>query len=201
MEEKISKALSGVRSRICVFAGSSFGQSDLFREAAKEFGQLIARRGLGVVYGGARVGLMGAVADAALAEGGEVIGVLPKKLADLEVAHNGLSQLHLVDTMHDRKALMAELADAFVALPGGIGTLEETFEVLTWTQLGFHAKPVGLLNVDNFFDRLLDFLDHLSTARFLKPEHRSLLIDDKDPNRLLSRIIEAEVPHIPKWID
>jgi len=201
MEEKISKALSGVRSRICVFAGSSFGQSDSFREAAKGFGQLIARRGLGVVYGGARVGLMGAVADAALAEGGEVIGVLPKKLVDLELAHDGLSELHVVDSMHDRKALMAELADAFVALPGGIGTLEETFEVLTWTQLGFHAKPVGLLNVGNFFDRLLDFLDHLSVTRFLKPEHRGLLLDDHDPNRLLSRIMEAEVPHIPKWID
>ncbi len=188
-------------SRICVFAGSSMGRSEAYRNAAKKLGQTIARCGLGMVYGGARVGLMGAAADAALAEGGEVIGVLPKKLANLEIAHDGLTRLHLVDTMHERKAIMANLSDAFIALPGGIGTLEETFEVLTWSQLGFHLKPVGLLNVEGFFDRLLGFLDDLSTERFLKTEHRSLLLSDSDPDRLISRVLQANVTHIPKWID
>jgi len=193
--------IPGGLSRICVFAGSSMGRSEAYRNAAKRLGQTIARYGLGMVYGGARVGLMGAAADAALAEGGEVIGVLPKKLANLEIAHDGLTRLHLVDTMHERKAIMANLSDAFIALPGGIGTLEETFEVLTWSQLGFHLKPVGLLNVEGFFDRLLGFLDDLSTERFLKTEHRSLLLSDSDPDRLISRVLQANVTHIPKWID
>ncbi len=189
------------RSRICVFAGSSLGQSGSYVEAARSLGQIIARRELGLVYGGARVGLMGAVADAALAAGGEVVGVLPKKLSNLEVAHSGLTQLHIVDTMHERKAMMAEMSDAFIALPGGIGTLEETFEVLTWSQLGFHRKPVGLMNVDGFFDQLLGFLDNLTGERFLKPEHRDLLWSDSDADRLVSKVLNADVPQVPKWID
>ena len=189
------------RSRICVFAGSSLGQSGSYVEAARSLGQIIARRELGLVYGGARVGLTGAVADAALAAGGEVVGVLPKKLSNLEVAHSGLTQLHIVDTMHERKAMMAEMSDAFIALPGGIGTLEETFEVLTWSQLGFHRKPVGLMNVDGFFDQLLGFLDNLTGERFLKPEHRDLLWSDSDADRLVSKVLNADVPQVPKWID
>lgn len=186
---------------VCVFAGSSVGRRDAYRDAARSLGEALARRDLGLVYGGASVGLMGVVADAVLAGGGRAIGVLPQSLADLEIAHENLTELHVVTSMHARKAAMAERADAFVLLPGGMGSLEETFEVLTWSQLGIHAKPVGMLNVDGFYDALEGFLDHLVTERFVKPVHRDILLSDADPGRLLDRLLTAQVPTEGKWID
>lgn len=171
-----------------MFCGSNFGARPAYREAAEEFGALLAGRGLDLVYGGARVGLMGAVADAALAAGGEVIGVIPQSLVALEVAHEGLADLRVVDGMHERKARMAELADAFVALPGGLGTFEEFFEILTWAQLGLHPKPCGLLNVAGFFDPLLALVEHAVAERFVRPEHRHLIVDAADPENLLDRL-------------
>jgi len=186
--------------RVCVFCGSNFGARPAYREAAEKLGTWLAERGIGLVYGGARVGLMGAVADAALAAGGEVIGVIPHSLVALEVAHEGLGDLRVVDGMHERKARMAELADAFVALPGGLGTFEEFFEVLTWAQLGFHPKPCGLLNVGGFFDPLLALVEHAVAERFVRPEHRYLIVDAADPETLLDRLAAYEPPHAGKWI-
>lgn len=175
--------------RICVFCGSSFGRLPVYREAAIEVGRQLARRGIGLVYGGASVGLMGALADAALAAGGEVIGVIPRALVDREIAHLGLSELRVVDSLHQRKALMAELADAFLALPGGIGTLDELSEALTWSQLGIHRKSLGLLNVAGYYDALLATLDHAVAERFVRPENRALLISDTDAARLIERLL------------
>lgn len=155
--------------RVCVFSGSSAGRLEHYRAAATRLGTLLAERGIGLVYGGAAVGLMGAVADAAIAAGGSVTGVIPQALVEREVAHTGLPDLRVVGSMHERKALMAELSDAFIALPGGIGTLEEIFEVWTWTQLGSHAKPCAVLNIEGFYDKLLGFLDHVVDEAFLKP--------------------------------
>ncbi len=187
--------------RVCVFCGSSFGKNPLYKTAARTLGAALARKGLGLVYGGASVGLMGIVADAALAEGGEVIGVIPEALSDLELSHKGLSELHLTSSMHERKAMMADLSDAFIALPGGIGTLEETFEILTWSQLGIHSKPVGLMNVENYFDGLQQFLDHTVTEGFVKPVHRQILISESESDKLIERLIASQVPKIKKWID
>lgn len=161
----------------------------MYREAAIEVGRQLARRGIGLVYGGASVGLMGALADAALAAGGEVIGVIPRALVDREIAHLGLSELRVVDSLHQRKALMAELADAFLALPGGIGTLDELSEALTWSQLGIHRKSLGLLNVAGYYDALLATLDHAVAERFVRPENRALLISDTDAARLIERLV------------
>ncbi len=161
--------------RVCVFCGSNFGARPAYREAAEKLGTLLAERGIGLVYGGAHVGLMGAVADAALAAGGEVIGVIPQSLVALEVAHEGLAALRIVDGMHERKARMAELADALVTLPGGLGTFEEFFEILTWAQLGPHPKSCGLLNVAGFFDPLLALVEHTIEEEFVLPEHRRLI--------------------------
>jgi len=161
----------------------------VYREAAIEVGRQLARRGIGLVYGGASVGLMGALADAALAAGGEVIGVIPRALVDREIAHLGLSELRVVDSLHQRKALMAELADAFLALPGGIGTLDELSEALTWSQLGIHRKSLGLLNVAGYYDALLATLDHAVAERFVRPENRALLISDTDAARLIERLL------------
>lgn len=161
----------------------------MYREAAIEVGRQLARRGIGLVYGGASVGLMGALADAALAAGGEVIGVIPRALVDREIAHLGLSELRVVDSLHQRKALMAELADAFLALPGGIGTLDELSEALTWSQLGIHRKSLGLLNVAGYYDALLATLDHAVAERFVRPENRALLISDTDAARLIERLL------------
>jgi len=161
----------------------------VYREAAIEVGRQLARRGIGLVYGGASVGLMGALADAALAAGGEVIGVIPRALVDREIAHLGLSELRVVDSLHQRKALMAELADAFLALPGGIGTLDELSEALTWSQLGIHRKSLGLLNVAGYYDALLATLDHAVAERFVRPENRALLISDTDAARLIERLV------------
>ncbi|MGC9970256.1 MAG: TIGR00730 family Rossman fold protein [Bryobacteraceae bacterium] len=175
--------------RICVFCGSSFGRLPVYREAAVEVGRQLGRRGIGLVYGGGNVGLMGAVADAALAAGGQVIGVIPRALVDREIDHRGLTQLRVVDSMHERKALMAELSDAFLALPGGIGTFEELCEALAWSKLGIHGKACGVLNVEGYYDPLLAMMDLAVSERFLAPEDRALLIADTDAARLIERLL------------
>ncbi|REJ84588.1 MAG: TIGR00730 family Rossman fold protein [Acidobacteria bacterium] len=181
----------GAARRICVFCGSRFGRLQQYRDQATAVGAAIARRGFGVVYGGGHVGLMGTVADAALAEGGEVIGVIPHALDSREVSHTGLSELHLVDTMFDRKKLMAELSAGYVVLPGGIGTLDELFEAMTNSQLGFDPKPIGLLNDHGYYDDLVRFLDRLTQEEFLAPEHRALLWVEDDPEELVARVVAA----------
>lgn len=185
---------------VCVFCGSNCGKGAFYTAAAKAMGAAIANRGMKLVYGGAHVGLMGAAADAALAAGGEVVGVIPTALVDLEVAHNGLSELHEVGSMHERKALMADLSDGFIALPGGAGTLEEVFEVWTWGQLGYHRKPVGFLNIAGYFDHLTAFLDHQCEERFMRQEHRRMLIFRTDPRELLDDFERYQPPQVEKWI-
>ena len=177
--------------RICVFCGSSPGARPAYLAAARELGELLAARGIGLVYGGASVGLMGELADAVLAAGGEAIGVIPGRLLDREIAHAGLTELHVVETMHERKALMAELSDAFVMLPGGAGTLDEFFEALTWRQLGLHSKPLALLDVDGFVGPLLALADHLVAEGFVLPEFRALLLVERDPAALLDRLVAS----------
>lgn len=184
--------------RICVFCGSSTGSRPGYAEAAADFGRLLAGRGIGLVYGGATVGTMGVVADAALTAGGQVYGVIPKQLVDWEIAHRGVTELYEVDDMHQRKAMMSDLADAFVALPGGAGTLEELFEVWTWAQLGLHAKPIGLLDVDGYYSRLWPMLDHMVAEGFLRPDYRDALQLDADPVRLLEKLAAVESPE-PKF--
>ena len=186
---------------ICVFCGSNSGLRDVYRLAAESVGRRLAERKIELVYGGGSCGLMGTLADAAIAAGGRVVGVIPKAIEKHEIAHYGLSELHVVASMHERKAMMAELSDGFIALPGGIGTLEELFEVLTWSQLGFHGKPVALLNVDGYFDSLLAMLDRHVTEGFLRPEHRALLIDGDDIDELLARMAEHEPSGLDKWLD
>jgi hypothetical protein len=183
-----------VGMRLCVFCGSNFGTREAYRATAESFGALLAERGIELVYGGAHVGLMGALADAVLARGGRVIGVIPEALQAREIAHAGLSDLHVVSSMHERKALMASLSDGFVALPGGIGTLEELFEVWTWSQLGLHDKPCALLDVDGFYSGLATFLDHVVEQGFLRPQQRRALIVESDPKRLLSRATRTADP-------
>lgn len=187
-------------SRICVYAGSSFGGSPLYQEAAAVFGTACARRGLGIVYGGGGVGLMGTLADAALAAGGEVIGVIPRTMIAEERGHLGLTELIAVDSMHERKQRMAELADAFVALPGGIGTLEEVVEVFTWLQLGLHLKPVGVFNTAGFYGPLVGLVDHMCAEGFLTPEHRALLMVEEEAEVLIERLLSARHSVIPKPI-
>ncbi|MFA4939983.1 TIGR00730 family Rossman fold protein [Brevundimonas sp.] len=186
--------------RLCVFSGSSSGVSPDYRKAAEDLGRLIAGQGIGLVYGGAAVGLMGAVADAALAAGGEVIGVIPEALVQREVAHKGLNDLRIVGSMHERKQLMADLSDGFIALPGGIGTFEELFEVWTWTQLGTHAKPCALLNVKGFYNHLLAFLDHVIDEAFLKQVHRDMIVVANEPTALLDALKTHRLPTETKWI-
>ncbi len=186
--------------RVCVFCGSSTGGRAEYARAAAETGRLIAARGLGLVYGGGHVGLMGVAADAALSAGGPVIGVITQALKDREVAHAGLSELHVVRTMHERKARMASLSDAFLVLPGGIGTMEEFFEVWTWGQLGEHAKPCGVVNVAGYFDPLIRFLDGTVTEGFLKPKHRAMLIVADTPAAVLDAFASYEPPAVGKWI-
>jgi uncharacterized protein (TIGR00730 family) len=187
--------------RICVFCGSNPGAEPAYAEAAADLGRLLALRGLTLVYGGGRVGLMGVLADAALAAGGRVTGVIPEALAAKELAHGRLTDLVVVGSMHERKALMSELSDAFIALPGGIGTLEEWFEVWTWSQLGFQPKPCGMLNVAGYYDHLLAFLDHMTAERFLSPPHRSMAIVEERADRLLDRLASYQPPRAEKWID
>lgn len=189
-----------VRS-ICVFCGASTGVNPAYREAAIALGQTIAQRGLTLVYGGGAVGLMGIVADAAMAAGGEVIGIIPQALKDAEVGHSGLTRLEIVDGMHARKSRMAELSDAFVALPGGLGTLEELFEVWTWGQLGYHAKPLGLLDVNGFYSKLGSFLDHVVDEGFVRPQHRAMLQLADTPTELLDVMARYQAPVAPKWVD
>ncbi|MBA0128004.1 TIGR00730 family Rossman fold protein [Haloechinothrix sp. YIM 98757] len=183
---------------VCVFCGSSRGAEGRYLEHASDLGALLARRGFRVVYGGAQVGMMGVVADAALAAGGEVVGVLPQSMADREIAHTGLSELHVVDGMHERKAMMAELSDAFIALPGGIGTLEELFEIWTWMQIGLHDKPVGLLDVAGFYQPLLRMVEHMVREGFLHSANRDTLAVDADPVRLLEAFSRHAAP-VDKW--
>ena len=185
---------------VAVFCGASIGTAPAFRAAAEALGRGLATAGMRLVYGGGQVGLMGAVADAALAAGGEVIGVLPDKLFEREVAHAGLTELHTVGSMHERKALMSDLADAFVALPGGYGTIEEVVEAVTWTQLGIHAKPVGLLDVEGYFEHLVAVLDRGVADGLLRTESRSLLLCDDDPVRLLERL-RTGAPPPAEWND
>jgi uncharacterized protein (TIGR00730 family) len=186
--------------RICVYCGSSPGRDPLYRQAAAALGAELVERGLGLVYGGAGIGVMGAIADAVLARGGQATGVIPESLAVKEVAHEGLTEQYVVASMHDRKALMAELSDGFIALPGGWGTIEEIFEVLTWAQLGFHEKPCGLLNVNRYFDGLFAFLEHTIEEQFVKPVHRQMLIMESDSGRLLDRFDGYVAPRVKKWI-
>lgn len=188
-------------NRICVYCGSSTGHDPSHAQAARRLADRMAARALGLVYGGASVGLMGIVADQVIECGGEAIGVIPASLMDREIGHDGLTQLHVVDSMHERKALMAELADGFIALPGGLGTLEETFEILTWAQLGLHHKPVGLLDSGGYFQHLSAFLDHAVAEGFVRPEHRRMILVDDDPDRLLDRMAHHRPPAVAKWID
>jgi uncharacterized protein (TIGR00730 family) len=187
--------------RVCVYCGSNSGSLPAYAEAARELGTVLAGRGIGLVYGGGRVGLMGLLADAVVAGGGEVIGVIPEALAKREIAHFGLKDLRVVGSMHERKALMAELADAFIALPGGFGTMDEFCEALTWAQLGLHRKPLGLLNVAGFYDQLLAFFDHAMERSFIRPAHRHLVQAESDPGRLLDLLAQIQAPVFPKWID
>lgn len=186
--------------RICVFAGSNFGSRDEYRAVGQELGRALAQRGLGVVYGGARVGLMGALADEALATGGHVTGIIPEALVAKEVAHQGLSELRVVRSMHERKAMMADLADGFIALPGGWGTVEEFFEILTWGQLGLHRKPCGLLNVEGYFDRLLAFVEHSIEEGFVRREYGAMISVSSAPGVLLDMLAAYEPPVVEKWI-
>ena len=186
--------------RVCVFCGSSAGARPVYAEAARAMGRLLAERGIGLVYGGGNVGLMGEVADAVLAGGGEVVGVIPRSLVEREVGHGGLSELRVVGTMHERKAMMADLADGFVALPGGFGTLDELCEILTWSQLGIHAKPCGILNVDGYFDALLALFDHAVAEAFVRPAHRALVLQATDPAALLAEMAAFRAPEMEKWI-
>lgn len=185
---------------ICVFCGSSIGRDSIYREIAVAMGRAVVRAGYGLVYGGGSVGMMGAIADSVLTERGAVIGVIPEKLAVAELLHVGVTDMRIVATMHERKALMASLSTAFIALPGGYGTLEELFEVITWAQLGIHSKPVGILNVNGYFDGLLDFIDHSITERFVNAEHRNLFVTASDPDDLLERLGRHTAPAAPKWI-
>jgi len=187
--------------RLAVFCGSNPGARPDYVQGARALGKLLASRGIGVVYGGSNVGLMQALADAMLDELGDIIGVIPRMLVQREVANKALSDLRIVDSMHDRKALMAELADGFVALPGGIGTLEEFFEIWTWAQLGMHDKPCGLLNVAGYFDPLLEFLDRAVAEKFVREVHRKMVIVESDPAALLARFESYEPPRVVKWIN
>jgi uncharacterized protein (TIGR00730 family) len=186
--------------RVCVYCGSNSGSRPAYERAAGEMGRVLAARGIELVYGGGRVGLMGTIANAVLAAGGNVIGVIPESLASKEVAHLGLKDLRVVKSMHERKAMMVELADAFVAMPGGFGTLEEFCDVLTWAQLGLHRKPHGLLNIESFFEGFLKFLDHAVAEKFIRPVHREMVIAEEKPERLLDLLAKAEPPNLDKWI-
>jgi len=187
--------------RICVFCGSSPGSRPEYRAAAEEMGAELVRRNIGLVYGGGNVGLMGAIADAVLEAGGEAVGVIPEHIMSREIGHKGLTKLHVVHSMHERKALMADLSDAFIAMPGGFGTLEEFCEVLAWSQLGLHAKPCGILNVRGFYTPLLAMFDHAVEERFLKPENRALVLARDSAAALLQALEEWRPVRVEKWLD
>jgi uncharacterized protein (TIGR00730 family) len=188
--------------RACIFCGSSPGARPAYTEAAEDLGMLLVQNGITLVFGGATVGLMGRLADTVVSEGGEAIGVIPQALVDREIAHLGLTDLHVVDTMHERKQRMADLSDAFVALPGGLGTLDELFEIYTWGQLGMHRKPIGLMNVEGYFDGLVGFLEHAVAERFVREDHRDMLIIEEEPTPMLERLQSFDPASLtPKWID
>ena len=186
--------------RLCVFCGSSTGSRPEYRAAAETLGDILVQRGIELVYGGGNIGLMGILADRVLERGGRVIGVIPESLMAYEVGHRGLTELRVVSSMHQRKALMSDLSDGFVALPGGFGTIEEFCEVVTWSQLGIQSKPCGLLNVERYFDPLLELFDHAVREKFLREENRRLVLDDTDPVRLLEKMAEFKPEPVPKWI-
>lgn len=186
--------------RICVFCGSKTGVDERYRKGAAELGRLFAEAGHGLVFGGGSVGLMGVIADAVLERNGEVIGVLPERLATKELLHTGVADMRLVANMHDRKALMAQLADAFIAMPGGYGTFEELFEVVTWAQLGIHRKNMGLLSVGGYFDPLLRVIDHAIEEGFIKAAHRELIVVEEHPAPLLQRLAEHQLPKVRVWM-
>lgn len=185
---------------VCVFCGSSAGRGEIYADGARGLARRLVEEKIGLVYGGGSIGLMGIVADTVLSLGGRAIGVIPHSLKIREVGHAGLSELHVVDTMHERKKLMADRADAFIAMPGGYGTFEEFLEIVTWLQLGIHAKPCGLLNVRGYYDKLLGFLDHAVGEEFLRPENRALIVTAESPEALLSALRAAEIPRIEPWI-
>jgi uncharacterized protein (TIGR00730 family) len=187
--------------RVCVYCGSNAGRRSDYAEAAKDLARALVNRHIDLVYGGASVSVMGVLANTVLAEGGHVIGIIPQGLVDREVAHQGLSDLRVVASMHERKTLMAELSDGFIALPGGLGTLEELFEALTWAQLGLHQKPCGLLNVRNYYRSLIDFLDHAVAEKLLEGVYRAMLLVEEQPERLLERFECYQAPPVAKWVD
>lgn len=185
----------------CVFCGSSVGARESYRERAAELGRELAGRGIRLVYGGADVGLMGAVANAVLESGGEAVGIIPRGLAAKEVMHHGLTELHVVESLHERKSMMSAAAEGFIALPGGMGTFEELLETLTWAQLGIHTRPVGVLDVGGYYEPLLALLDRAVEERFLRPEHRRLVIVERRPAALLDRMAAYSPEHVTKWLD
>ena len=186
---------------LCIYCGSSHGRLDVYAQAADSLAEAMVRRNIRLVYGGASIGIMGRVADRVLKLGGQAVGVIPKALADKEVAHHGLTELHVTHSMHERKMLMAELSDGFIALPGGIGTLEELFEIWTWAQLGLHQKPCGLLNVAGFYNALIQFLDHVLAEQFVKNHHHALLMVESQPEALLERLVNYRSPAAEHWLD
>ena len=187
--------------RLCVYCGSNPGSQPDYAEAAKKLARVLVERNIEVVYGGASVGLMGVLANAILAQGGHVIGIIPQTLVDKEVAHPGLSDLRVVKSMHERKMLMAELSDGFIALPGGLGTIEEFFEVMTWALLGLHQKPCGLLNIRDYYRSLIAFLDHATSEQFINGVHRAMLLVEDQPERLIERFERYRAPSVAKWVD
>jgi uncharacterized protein (TIGR00730 family) len=187
--------------RICVFCGSNNGLNPSFLETSEKVGKFLAGQKIELVYGGGRVGLMGKIADTVLANGGKVIGAIPESLANKEIAHQGLTELHIVQTMHERKALMAELSDGFIALPGGFGTFEEFFEIVTWAQLGIHQKPCALLNVNGFYDHLIAMIDGTTSENFIREEHRGIVLIENEIERLFDLMKNYRPPAIEKWID
>lgn len=186
---------------ICIYCGSSSGRLPAYAEAARALAYSLANRNIGLVYGGASVGIMGVVADQILQLGGKAVGVIPEALVRKEVAHHHLTELHVTQSMHERKMLMAELSDAFIALPGGLGTLEELFEIWTWAQLGIHDKPCGLLNTDGYYDPLIAFLEHATTEQFVSRTHRSMLLVEREADALLDRFADYRPPVVAKWVD
>ena len=186
---------------VCIFCGSNTGSNPVYAKATRTLVNALATAGIKIVFGGGKVGLMGVVAEAAIAAQAHVIGVTPRRLLEHEVVHKGLSELHVVESMHERKVMMTQLSDAFIVLPGGMGTLDETFEVLTLTQLGVHRKACGLLNVAGFYDRLVGFLDHAVAERFIRAEHRGMIVVETDPQRLIEGLQNWTMPEVSKWMD
>ena len=186
--------------RICVFCGSNPGINPIYLETAEKLGLFLAAKNIELVYGGGRVGLMGKIADTVMANGGKVIGIIPKSLADKEVAHEGLTELHIVDSMHTRKALMEDLSDGFIALPGGFGTFEELCEIITWAQLGFHSKPCGFLNIQGYYDTLVELFDKATQEKFVREKHRKLVLIESEIEEMFELMVNYKPPTLEKWI-